>query len=111
MNADKKKIWCNGQFIEVSEKVYAAYMKSDRKIRYFENDLKAERFLLNEDGMVKQIVPSREDSLDRLMDDNAEQFVSSAEPIEVIVLRRLSYEKLHKAISLLSAEEQDLIVA
>lgn len=36
MNADKKKIWCNGQLVEVSNEVYAAYMQGDRKIRYFE---------------------------------------------------------------------------
>lgn len=111
MNADKKKIWCDGQLIEVSDEVYAAYMKGDRKIRYFENDLKTERFLLNEDGTVKQIVPSREDSLDRLMDSNAEQFSDGTESPEDTVLRNLSYEKLHEALTLLTAEEQTLITA
>lgn len=111
MNTDKKKIWCNGQLIEVSEEVYAAYMKGDRKIRYFENDLKTERFLLNEDGTVKQIVPSREDSLDRLMDSNAEQFSDGIESPEDTVLRNWSYERLHEAISLLTEEEQALITA
>lgn len=74
MDADKKKIWVSGQTIEVTDAVYEAYMKGDRKMRYFENDLKAERILLDEDGQIKQIILSREDSLDRLMDDNAEQW-------------------------------------
>ena len=32
MDADKKKIWIRGQFIEVTDEVYTAYMKGDRKI-------------------------------------------------------------------------------
>ncbi len=43
MDAGKKKIWIRGQFIEVTDEVYTAYMKGNRKIRYFENDLKTER--------------------------------------------------------------------
>ena len=61
MNADKKQIWMDGQLIEVTEAVYEAYMKGDRKIRYFERDLKTERFILDEDGHVRQVIPSRED--------------------------------------------------
>ena len=30
MGADKKKIWLHGQFIEVTDEVYTAYMKGDR---------------------------------------------------------------------------------
>ena len=71
MDAGKKRIWIRGQFIEVTDEVYAAYMKGDRKMRYFENDLKTERFVLGKEGQVVQIIPSREDSLDRLMDENA----------------------------------------
>lgn len=66
MDADKKRIWVSGQTIEVTDEVYDAYMKGDRKMRYFENDLKTERIFLDEDGQIKQIIPSREDSLDRL---------------------------------------------
>ncbi len=73
MDADKKRLWVSGQLIEVTDEVYDAYMKGDRKMRYFESDLKEERFLIDENGQIRQIIPSREDSLDRLMDDNAEQ--------------------------------------
>lgn len=67
MKADNKKIWIRGQFVEVTDEVYAAYMKGDRKIRYFENDLKTGRTVKDKDGNIKQTLPSREDSLDRLM--------------------------------------------
>ena len=90
MDADKKRIWVSGQTIEVTDAVYDAYMKGDRKMRYFENDLKTERILLDENGLVRQIIPSREDSLDRLMDDNAEQFSDRHESVEDMVLHKIS---------------------
>ena len=109
MDADKKKIWVSGQTIEVTDAVYEAYMKGDRKMRYFENDLKAERILLDEDGQIKQIILSREDSLDRLMDDNAEQFSDRHESVEDMVLRKISVERLHTALSTLSGKERELL--
>ena len=79
MDADKKRIWIRGQFVEVTDEVYRAYMQGDRKMRYFENDLKTERFVLGKEGQVVQIIPSREDSLDRLVDENARQFSDEQE--------------------------------
>ena len=35
VGAGKKKIWIHGQFIEVTDEVYAAYMKGDRKNKIF----------------------------------------------------------------------------
>ena len=64
MDADKKRLWVSGQFIEVTDEVYDAYMKGDRKMRYFESDLKTERFLMDENGQIRQVIPSREDSLE-----------------------------------------------
>ena len=111
MDADKKRVWVSGQYIEVTDAVYDAYMKGDRKIRYFENDLKKERVLMDTDGHIKQIIPSREDSLDRLMDDNAEQFTDHHESVEDMVLRKISAEKLYQALAELSEKERELIVA
>ena len=86
MDADKKRIWIRGQFVEVTDEVYRAYMQGDRIIRYFENDLKTERFVLGKEGQVVQIIPSREDSLDRLVDENAQQFSDEQESVESVVL-------------------------
>lgn len=110
MDADKKRVWVSGQYIEVTDAVYDAYMKGDRKIRYFENDLKMERVLMDTDGHIRQIIPSREDSLDRLMDDNAEQFTDHHESVEDMVLRKISAEKLYQALEELSEKERELIV-
>ena len=111
MDADKKKIWIRGQFVEVTDEVYAAYMKGDRKIRYFENDLKTGRTVKDKDGNIKQILPSREDSLDRLMEDNAQQFPDSHESVEDIVIQKISTEKLHMALLRLPKKDQELIYA
>ena len=97
MDADKKRIWIRGQFVEVTDEVYRAYMQGDRKMRYFENDLKTERFVLGKEGQVVQIIPSREDSLDRL--------------VESVVLHKLEVDRLHTALSLLTPEERALIQA
>lgn len=111
MSADKKRIWIRGQFIEVTDEVYTAYMKGDRKIRYFENDLKTGRTVRDKNGNIQQILPSREESLDRLVEDNARQFSDSHESVEDIVIQKISLEKLHIALSKLPKKDQELIYA
>lgn len=111
MDDNKRKLWVNGQFIEVSEEVYQVYMQGDRKMRYFETDLKTERTILAEDGTVQRIIPSREDSLDRLIDDNARQFSDAGESVEDAVLRKLAEDELHRALGKLTDEEYALVYA
>lgn len=111
MDAGKKKIWVRGQFVEVTDEVYTAYMRGDRKMRYFEADLKSERPVYGSNGEIKQVLPSREDSLDRLMEENARQFAAAAESVEDVVIRKLAVDKLHTALSLLTPEERALIQA
>ena len=100
-----------GRDVEVTDEVYMAYTQSDRKMRYFENDLKTERFVLGKEGQVVEVIPSREDSLDRLMDENAQQFPSDEESVENTVLHKLEVDKLHTALAMLTPEEQALIQA
>ena len=112
MDADKKRIWIRGQYVEVTDEVYLpAYMQGDRKMRYFENDLKTERFVHGKKGQVVQIIPSREDSLDRLVDENARQFSDEQESVESMALHKLEVDRLHTALSLLTPEERALIQA
>ena len=90
MEAGKKRIWIRGQYVEVTDEVYMAYTQGDRKMRYFENDLKTERFVLGKEGQVVRVIPSREDSLDRLMDENAQQFPHE-ESVENTVLHNYGH--------------------
>lgn len=111
MDAGKKRIWVRGQFVEVTDEVYIAYMRGDRKMRYFENDLKCERPVYGSNGEIQQVLPSREDSLDRLMEENARQFTGNAESVEDMVIRKLTVDKLHTALMQLTKEDRDLIYA
>lgn len=111
MSAENNKIWINGQAVAVNDAVYAAYMQGDRKNRYFENDLKVERIIRDEDGSIKEIIPSREDSLDRLMDDNAAQYADGDESVEDAVFRRITAKTLYTALGKLPAKEQALMIA
>ena len=111
MEAGKKRIWIRGQYVEVTDEVYIAYTQGDRKMRYFENDLKIERFVLGKEGQVVRVIPSREDSLDRMIDENAQQFPGDVESVENTVLHKLEVYKLHTALAMLTSEEQALIQA
>lgn len=111
MDDKKRKLWVNGQFVEVSEEVYQVYMQGDRKMRYFEKDLKTERTILDDDGTIQRVIPSREDSLERLMDDNARQFSDTGESVEDAVLRKLAEDELRRALEMLTDDEQALIYA
>lgn len=111
MDKDKRKIWIAGQFIEVTEEIYQVYMQGDRKMRYFETDLKIERTILDESGRIQQIIPSREDSLDRLVEDNARQFEDTRESVEDAVLRKMAEDDLRRALTKLTDEEYALVYA
>ena len=111
MDKDKRKLWIAGQFIEVTEEIYQVYMQGDRKMRYFETDLKIERTILDESGRIQQIIPSREDSLDRLVEDNAWQFEDTRESVEDAVLRKLAEDDLRRALTKLTDEEYALVYA
>lgn len=109
MSADKKRIRVDGQFVEVTNEVYKAYIKGDRKERYMEVDLKTERILLKKDGTIRRIVPSREDSLDRLMEDNCQQFAEEGESVEETVFRHIFNEALYQVLGKLSKKERWII--
>ena len=58
-----------------------------------------------------RVIPSQvKTSLDRLMDENAQQF-PTRESVENTVLYKLEVDKLHTALAMLTPEEQTLIQA
>lgn len=73
--------------------------------------MKTGRTILAEDGTVQRVIPSREDSLDRLIDDNAKQFSDAGESVEDAVLRKLAEDELHRALEKLTDEEYALVYA
>ena len=61
-----KFLWLNGQYINVTDEIYKVYTKGDRKNKYFTDDLKKEKIIVNQDEEKLSFIPSREDSYDRL---------------------------------------------
>ena len=109
MKSGNKSIRINGKSVEVTDdKVYTKY---DRKMRYFEKDLKQERLVYDELGNIIKRVPSREDSLDRLLDESFMQFKDISENVEDTVLNKILAENLHKALDKLTDNEYDLIIS
>ena len=93
---------------EAKEEVINLLRTTERKMQYQEYDLKTEQTVINQENQTITTIPSREDSLERLADQEM-QFVGESESVEETVLRRLRYEQLHKAISLLSDDERELV--
>ena len=104
-----KQLWINGEYVDVTDEIYTAYLKGQRKMSYFEKDLKSERVLKDKNGDIKKIIPSREDSLDRLLSDNKRQFSDDSESVESIIQTNDEIDKLHNALNQLSADEWAII--
>lgn len=104
-----KQLWINDEYIDVTDEIYTVYFKGQRKMSYFEKDLKSERVIKDKNGDIKKIIPSREDSLDRLLSDNQRQFSDDSESVESVVQMNDEIDKLHIALNQLSADEWAII--
>ena len=100
---DFKKI-----YPEASEEVIAVLRTTERKMQYQEYDLKRERSIVDPATGEQMIIPSREDSYERLQ-EMAIQFTEEDDSVEDKILQKMELERLHKAILALSKEEQWLI--
>ena len=93
---------------EASEEVIAVLKTTERKMQYQEYDLKNEQTVIDEENQKVTVIPSREDSYERL-GEMAVQFAGEVPSTEEQVLRRMESEQLHKALSFLSDYERYLI--
>ena len=85
--------------------------KSDRKMKYMEVDLKSEHRRKNTENGEESYVPSKEDSLERLIYSAKCQFADDAEGVEDAVIRKDDLCRLRAALDQLSEEERALIHA
>lgn len=107
---EKYCIALDGQTFEVSRELYEAYYKSRRKERYFTHDLKEEHTRVDKKTGQLIVIPSREDSYERLLEAE-KQFAEEAETIEDAAIRAVMLEKLNKALHTLNDEESIIIHA
>jgi DNA-directed RNA polymerase specialized sigma subunit len=100
----------NGTLVDVTEEQYLAYYRSERRMRYFERDIKTETAIRDKDGQIIGYAPSKEDSLDRLL-EKGNDFADDSEPVVDGTIKRIMIEKLHVALDELAADERELIDA
>lgn len=110
MDGKRYYIDLNGQEFEVSRELYEAYVKGYRKERYFTHDLKKERRRVDEKTGEVRIIPSREDSYERLLEVE-KRFMAEAESVEDAAIRAVMLEKMNEALHMLTGRERGIIYA
>ena len=93
---------------EASNAVIAVLKKTERQMQYREHDIKSEVVKVDQSEKTVTYIPSREDSLDCLCENN-HQFAADQLSVEDEVLRRLMHQNLYTALHTLSEDEQLLI--
>ncbi len=101
----KKYTMKNGIAVEVSDEIFEILKKSDRRIRYVEEDLKQTRYIINKKKGTTREIPAREDSLDRLTALGFDFTDSTADFDEAVLIKIM----LDQALEKLSDEERYLI--
>ncbi|MDF2879222.1 MAG: putative polymerase, sigma 28 subunit, FliA/WhiG subfamily [Clostridia bacterium] len=76
-----------------SEEVITVLRQSERKMQYQEYDLKVERFAVNEEKQKVFFIPGREDSLERMEDEDV-QFGDENTNVEEAAITAIMLEKL-----------------
>lgn len=104
---EKYIILIQGKLVEVTKEIYDVYYHHRRKEKYFMHDLKAGRRRMDKGTGEIVLLPSIEDSYDRLRDADL-QFADNMN-VEDEVIQKVMCEKLHAAIKKLSREEAELI--
>ena len=107
---EKYYIGLNGQIFEVSKELYETYYKGQRKEKYFTHDLKQEHTKVDKETGEMIVIPSREDSYERLLEAE-KQFAEEAENVEDGAVREVMLEKLNEALRILTDEETAIIHA
>ena len=102
-----KKIQENAKRLGVTTEVYLHLRRSNRKFRYFAHDLKRETIRI--EGESVTFIPSREDSLDRLKEEEGVEFAVEQRSVEDLALDALLLEQLRSALAELTTEEHCLI--
>ena len=97
--------------VTITPSVKRVLTGSDRKMKYFERDLKTDRRRENKQTGEVKITPAREDSLDRLVEDNNQQYALTEMSPEDALVERDDVERLHRALRQLEPEEWELVRA
>lgn len=103
--SNKQYILKNGKAVEVSEEIYEYLVKSDRRIRYVEEDLKRNIYIIDSVNEKVMVLPKREQSLDRLTEIGKDFADSTSDFQDSTILKIM----LDEALAKLRDEERYLI--
>ncbi len=96
------------ELVPVTEEIYKEYYKMKRRERYLEEDVKVGSSIVDpETGAVIGYKPSKEDSIERLMDKGRD--FSEEELIEDVIVDKAMLLILQEAMKELNRQEQELI--
>lgn len=105
----QRYLYIDGQRVPVSKKFYQEYQKFARKEKYFSVDLKVEEFICDPERRIAILLPGREDSYERLLEQDIQFPASEDESVEDAVIRVILLEKLRRALRTLPTDELRLI--
>lgn len=94
--------------LEISEEITTILKITERKMRYQEYDLKLERLEVDQKRCIVKVIPSKEDSYERLLGKDM-QFMDDTNSTEEQAIKNLQIQQLNKALAFLSDDERDLI--
>ncbi len=103
----KRVIKIGDKLIPVNEEVYKEYYQMARRAKYMENDIKVGSININFEDETVIFIPSKEDSIDRLIESGAD--FSNQTKIEEIICDQAMLSILQIAMTELSDEEEELI--
>lgn len=94
---------------DASDEVIKYLRKSHRKMQYADYDRKVQRCKVDADKQTVTFTPSREDSLERLMDED-KQFKDENDLLEDTVVNSVMIAKMMECVAMLPEDERELIV-
>ena len=94
--------------VEIKPEVMRVLRSSDRKMRYMERGIKMERVTEDPATHTVTVLPQREDSLERLIEEDGKQF-ASVDDLEEEVLLREEIELLRMAVQKLKNDYRQII--
>lgn len=110
MAANKRIPNYKKMYPSANDEVIKVLKQGARKAIYQEYDLKCETFIVDEAQEKVYFVPSREDSLERLMESGI-QFCDEGATVEELAIEEVMIEKLLANLKFLTLEELELINA
>lgn len=107
-NPDYKRLYPG---IEARPEILEVLKTSDRKMKYIEVELKATRFVQNQEAQTVSFLPGREDSYERLCDDEKAQFAAGDLTPEDVAIQKEELRLLRLALKKLEPADAELIQA